>query len=116
MKPEDLQEFSKEELIDQLDNHNHKYDDIKATLMLIRDELLHRLEEENKDGEVIGDYSIKKCTRVSFRTSVEDAEELGAVKKARDTKVLRKLHDKGVEVPDTNITEYLSCRKVQKNE
>lgn len=116
MNPEDLQNFSKEELINKLDELNIANEDLMASMVMIRTEIMARLDDEKKDGELIGDYSVSKTKRVTFKTSVEQAEELGAVKKAVDTTKLKKLYDKGVEVPGTNITVYLSIRKIIKNE
>lgn len=116
MKPEELLTLSKEELISKLEELNIANEDIMASMVMIRSEIMARLDEENKDGELIGDYSVSKTKRVTFKTSVEQAEELGAVKKAVDSTKLKKLYDKGIEVPGTNVTVFLSIRKMTKNE
>lgn len=116
MNPEELLTLSKEDLIKKLEEFNIANEEVMANLVMIREELMARLDDEKKDGELIGDYSVSKTKRVTFKTSVEQAEELGAVKKAVDTTKLKKLHDKGIEVPGTNITVYLSIRKLPQKE
>lgn len=112
MNPEDLLKFTKEELINKLEELNIANEDLMASMVMIREEVMARLDEEKKDGEIIGDFSVTKTKRVTFKTSIEQAEELGAVKKAVDTTKLKKLYDKGIKIPETNVTVYLSVRKL----
>ena len=116
MQPEDLLTLSKEKLIEKLDEFNVANEETMACLVMIREELLNRLEEEKKDGERIGEYSVTKAKRISFKTSFEEAKDLGAVKEAVDTGKLRVLHNKGVKVPGTSITIYLSVRRLSQDE
>lgn len=112
MKPEELLTLSKQKLIDELDRLNTYQEEIVASLVMIRQELLDRLEEEKKDGELIGEFSVTKAKRVNFKTTLEQAQELGAIKQAVDTSALRKLYNKGIKVPGVSITTYLSIRRV----
>jgi hypothetical protein len=116
MNPEDLLNKSKEELVDKLQEFNLQEEQVMASMVMIREELLNRLTEEKKDGELIGEYSIKKAIRISFKTSLEQAEELGAIKKSVDSNVLRKIHNKGVKVPGVVETTYLSVRRLAQDE
>ena len=113
MNPEDLLNLSKEDLIEKLQEFNLENEQVMASMVMIRSEILDRLEEEKKDGELIGEYSVTKAKRVTFKTSLEEAEELGAVKKAVDTSALRKIHNKGGKVPGVKITVYLSVRRLK---
>ena len=113
MNPEDLLKLSKEKLIQILEDRNIVYDQTMAELVMIRQELLARLEEEKKDGEIIKDYAISKRKRVTFKTTTEEAEKYGAVKKAIDPKILRSLYNRGIKVPGVVVTEYLSIRKIK---
>jgi hypothetical protein len=112
MNPTDLMEATKEALITRLEALNDTNDSILDEMVAIRSELLARLEEENKDGEVIGDYSIKKTKRTNYRTTLQQAEELGAVKKAVDADILKKLTDKGVAVPGMSTTTFLTVKRI----
>ena len=87
-----------------------------ASMVMIRTEILARLEEEKIDGCLVGEYSVTKATRINFKTTLEQAGELGAVKQAVDTEALRKLHNKGIKVPGTSITIYLSVRRISQDE
>lgn len=116
MSPEELLTLSKEELVGKLDKLNIDNEQIMAEMVMIRSEILARFEEEKKDGEIVGEYSLTKSKRVTFRTSLEQAEELGATKKAVDTAKLKTLYNKGVEVPGTQETIYLSVRRLQQKD
>lgn len=118
MQPEDLLKLSKKKLVDKLQAFNLKYDDIFASMVMIREELLARLKEEKKDGELVGEFSISKATRITFKTTLEQAKELGAVIEVPkvDTKALRKLHDSKVKVPGVDIKVYLSVRRISQDE
>jgi hypothetical protein len=116
MNPEELLTKDKEELINELQTRNILYDEVMAEMVMIREELLTRLKEEKKDGEIIGEFSIKKSKRVTFKTTLEEAEPLGAVKKAPDNKVLKQLHDKGIKVPGVKETIFLSVRRLEQEQ
>jgi len=116
MQPEDLLKLSKESLIQELETYNILNEDNMTCMVMIREELLHRLEEEKKDGELIGEYSVTKASRINFKTTLEQAKEFGAVKEAVDTTALRRLHQKGIKVPGTEITVYLSVRRLNQEE
>lgn len=116
MNPEDLQKLSKEKLIEKLDEFNIEEEQIMASMVMIRTEILARLDEEKKDGELIGEFSVTKAKRISFKTTLDQAKELGAIKEAVDTSALRKLHNKGIKVPGTQITIYLSVRRLSQDE
>lgn len=116
MNPEDLQKLSKEKLIEKLDEFNIEEEQIMASMVMIRTEILARLDEEKKDGELIGEFSVTKAKRISFKTTLDQAKELGAIKEAVDTGALRKLHNEGIKVPGTQITIYLSVRRLSQDE
>jgi len=116
MNPEDLIKLSKEKLIDKLQEFNLQEEQVMASMVMIRTEILARLEEEKIDGCLVGEYSVTKAKRVSFKTSLEEAQELGAIKQAVDINTLRKLHNKGIKVPGTSITIYLSVRRISQDE
>jgi len=116
IQPEDLGKVTKLTLIDLLESRNIIYEQIMAEMVMIREELLHRLEEAKIDAERIGEYSVTKAKRVSFKTSLEEAEVLGAVKKSVDTDQLKKLHNKGIKVPGVQTTIYLSVRRLSQEE
>ena len=116
MNPEDLLNSSKEELIGLLASRNEVYDQTMAEMVMIREEVLTRLKEAKKDGELIGEYSVTKAKRITFKTKLEEAEELGAVKTVPDTSILRKLYNKGIKVPGSKVTVYLSVRRLSQDE
>lgn len=116
MKPEDLAKTKKEALIEALQNLNVVNEQTMAEMVMIREELLHRLKKAKKDGELIGEYSVTKAKRVTFKTTIEEAEPLGAIKQAVDASLLRKLYNKGIKVPGAKVTTYLSVRRLSQDE
>ena len=113
IQPETLIEASKEEIVKILERCNEINDELMQIMTQAREELMARLTEENKDGEVIGEYAVSRVKRITFKTSFEEAQELGAVKQEVDTTALRKMFDKGITIPGVAITYYLSARKMK---
>jgi alpha-amylase/alpha-mannosidase (GH57 family) len=116
MNPEDLLKLSKEDLIEKLTEFDIKEKESMENMVMIRQELLTRLEEAKKDGELIGEYAIKKQTRVSFKTTLDEAKELGAVKEAVNTDTLKRLYNQGIQVPGVSVTVYLAVRRISQEE
>lgn len=82
----------------------------------INADLLELLNAENLTGKVVGRVAISKVRRVTFRTSLDEARQLGAVKEAVDTDVLRGLYDKGATIMGAQVTEYIMVKDVKKPE
>ncbi len=118
MKPEDLLTLSKEKLIDKLQALNLQEEQRMASMVMIREEILARFKEEKINGEVIGEFSVTKSQRITFKTTIEEAGELGAVIQAPkiNTKTLRQLHDSGAKVPGVQKKIYLSVRRLSQSE
>lgn len=107
--PADILKLSKEQLVELYANTLHEQEDVESTIKVIKDELTSRMDT---NGEVIGDYSITKAKRINWKITFDEAKELGAVKPAIDTAVLKKLYDKGIEIAH-EITEYLLIKAVK---
>lgn len=118
MKPEELLELSKEKLVEKLQEFNLEEEQIMASMVMIREEILARFEEEKKDGELIGEYEVSRRVRVNVKTPIEVARELGATKteeKVDNTKI-KKIYQSGVKVEGVTEKPYLSVRRVQQDE
>jgi hypothetical protein len=118
MQPEDLLKLSKKKLIDKLQEFNIAYDEAMEVLVMIRSEIMARLDEENITGELIGEYEISKRTRVNIKVPIEKAKELGATKMEErvDDAKIKSLYASGVKIEGVNETEYLSVRRVKQDE
>lgn len=118
MQPEDLLKLSKEKLVEKLWKFNDKYDDAMASMVMIREEILARFEEENKDGELIGEYELSKRTRINIKTPIEKARELGATKREEviDRPKLTSMHKSGAKIEGVTETIYLSVRRTKQEE
>lgn len=118
MQPEDLLKLSKEELVEKLQEINLAYDDSMASMVMIRQEILTRFEDENKDGELIGEYELSKRIRINIKTPIEKARELGATKEEEviDRPKLTSLHKSGVKIEGVTETIYLSVRRIKQEE
>lgn len=113
MNPADILKLDKPGLVELYARTVEAQDELKAQGVAIKELLWDMLEG---DGEVIGDYSVTKTKRVYFtKTTLDQARELGAVKEDKDTRALKRLHDKGVAVPGASVTEGLLIRSVVKN-
>ena len=112
----DLTVYSKAELVELYQQAATQKEEFEATIEVVKDELILRLKSEKKDGDVINDTAVQIIKQVRFKTTVDQAREFGAVvtKETIDTKMLRHLHDQGVEVPGTNSSEYLKVQSLNK--
>lgn len=108
--PAKILKFSKEELVNYFAMTCQMEEDILAQKKAIKDVLFEKIEG---NGEIVGDYSIVKAKRVNFKVDLEKAKELGAVKPAVDTKILKELYNKGIKIPHS-VTEYLLIKIVKK--
>lgn len=110
--PVEVGKYDKAGLVELWANTRRFLEEIRNQEGVIRDTLEGLIEG---DGEIIGDYSVTKRTRISFgSTTIKQARDLGAIKEGKDTKALRRLHDGGVEVPGVKVTNYIMVREVSK--
>lgn len=75
------------------------------------------LEQMSEKTLSLADYTVKKCERISFRTTLEEAKELGATKQEEvlDKTVLKRMVELGQEVPGTSRTQFIQViQKVHK--
>ncbi len=113
MEPEKLPNATNEELVQAYIDAGIKEEELKAEKDAIKEELLARMKT---DAMMVGSYAVNKIKRVSFKTTIDDARNLGAVKEAVDTDVLKKLYQNGVDVPGSAVTVYIQVREVTKKE
>lgn len=118
MQPDQLLKLSKRQLINRLEKYNLVYDEAMQTLVMIRSEIMARLDEQNITGELIGEYEVAKRTRINIKVDVEKARELGATKTEEtvDNAKIKNLHVSGVNIEGVTETEYLSVRRVKQDE
>lgn len=107
------QEMSKDELIELYKSLNNIVEEFEKNMQAIKTELASRM---TTNSEVIGNFSVTKATRVSFKTKLEEAKELGAVivEESVDTKKLKTLYEAGVTIPGVQETEYLTIKNIEK--
>jgi hypothetical protein len=113
IKPETLAGLPIEKLIEYYSFGQIQMEEIQAAMAAVKDEVVMRLDAEGVKGKVVGDHTVTKATRVVFRTTLEEAKELGAVKEAVDTVALKRLYDSGAPVPNTSITTYLLVKALE---
>ena len=109
----DLSKLSDKKLMDQYIKACYQEEQAVAEKMEIREEFKKRLTKAKLNSNVVGDYSILKYKKITFKTELAEAEVLGAVKKTKDTKVLRSLYDKGVKVPGVVESVQVAIRRVK---
>lgn len=115
---EDLQKLSLDELLEGYLKGIAALEELEASISVVRSEMANRLDAEKIKGTIVGEYSITKVTRVNFRPSLEQARELAATKTVEtiDTQALKRLHDSGVEIPNTTTTDFVMVKPLQKGE
>jgi hypothetical protein len=91
-------------------------EELQASISVIKDEMIVRLDAEGTKGKVVGEYAVTKVTRVNFRPTLEQARELAATKTVEsvDTQALKRLHDQGVEIPNTTTTSFVMVKPLEK--
>ncbi len=110
----DPQKITKEELVELYANLTEQWDDLKVQIDEIRSLLLEKL---SGDGEVVGDYQLKRTRRLVFfpnlkpKEKVEIAKSLGATKDALDTQKLKKLYKEG-KIKDVATKEYIVIKRI----
>jgi len=111
----DLSKLSDQKLINKYTEAGYAEEGAVAEKMAIREEFKARLEKAKLDSKAVGDYSVIKYKKVTFKTKKPEAEALGAIKtkKVVDTKLLRSLYDKGIKVPGVNETTQVTVRRVK---
>ena len=109
----DITKLELTELLDKKMELGHQLEEVQAGLKVISDEILSRLDAEKLSGMVVNDYSISKATRYSFKTPLEWCVLHGAVKQAPDSKILKEILLSGVDVPESNKTEYVLVKQIE---
>lgn len=115
---EDLTKYSLDQLLESYLKALAAQEELEASISVIKNEMIQRLDEENLKGTIVGDYSVSKVIRVNFRPTLEQAKELAAIKTVEtiDTQALKRLHDSGVEIPNTTTTTFVLVKPLQKEE
>lgn len=103
---------SMEELLDSYLKAMHEQEQLEAAISVIKDEMIQRLDSEKVKGKVVGEYTVTKVTRVNFKPTIEQARELAATKTVEsiDTQALKRLHDQGIEIPNTTTTSFVMVK------
>lgn len=94
-------------------------DELHAEKTVIRQELEARCKDRKENSILAGDkFSITRFPKISFKTTLPQARELGAIKveEKPDTTKLRTLHEAGVEVPGTVETWDVRITPIKEQE
>lgn len=130
--PAVLDTLSKEQLVELHEQAGAEAEDLVSMQKAIRDILYEKID---MNGEIIGDKAVTKCEKVIVKTTVEQAEEFGAVteevdtdkipldlarsmdavKKTVNAPMVRKLYKKGAKIPGLEIVNYVMIRSAVKS-
>lgn len=104
--PLELPQMSDQDLVVLYDRTRIEEDELHSQAVTIRQELRARLDERKLKSTIAGQHAITAFDRITFRTSVEEARDFGAVKtkEVTDTVLLRKLYDAGEKIPGVQVT------------
>ncbi len=109
-----VQEKTMEELVEHYAQAIQMKEDLEAAISVVKDEILLRLDAEGVKGKIVNEYSVTKVTKTLFKTTLEEATELGAIKFSVDTVKLKKMYEAGAPVPNVVETSYLLIKPVSK--
>lgn len=118
MQPEDIPEATIEKLLEARLKADQQIEELQASISVINTEMIARLDVAGEKAKVVGDYTVSKVTRLNFKPTIDQARELAATKMVEqvDTQALRRLHDTGVEIPNTSTTVFCMVRPVEQKE
>lgn len=108
--PAEILKLSKEELVELYSITCQVSDDLESQKKAVKDLLADQIEG---NGEVIGTFTVSKAKRLNFKVKLDQAKELGAIKLAVDTAVLKQLHKQGISIPHS-VTEYVIIKEISK--
>ncbi len=103
INPEDLATASKEQLVEAYLDVGRREEELAGEKSAVKEEILSRMDT---DSEIVGQYSVTRAKRVSFKITLDQARELGAITEAPDTEKLKQLALGGTEVPGMKVTVY----------
>lgn len=111
--PSKIDELSKEELVEAMVKIKSIIEEIEAEKSAINQTLFAKMSDKQ---ELIGEYIVKKISKVDFRcVSLDEARPFGAVKEVTkesvDTKLLKKLFEAGEKIPH-KVIEFVQFEEV----
>ena len=115
MKPEELSGATIEKLLEARLKADQQIEELEASISVINAEMIARLDEAQEKAKVVGDYTVTKVTRLNFKPTIDQARELAATKTVEqiDTQALKRLHESGVEIPNTSVTTFVMVKPVE---
>lgn len=104
--------MSKDELMDVYEKVLLEKEQVESVESVIKDILFDSMDA---DSEEIGEFQVTKVTRLGFtKFPMERATELGAVKNALDTTMLKNLYNQGALTDfEPSISQYIAIRRVK---
>lgn len=106
----DLTKLTNEQLAEQWENLNYQEEEIVASKVALREEVMNRLKNTQ---EVWGNFVISTRTNYKFTATVEQAKLFGAVKVEEkvDSIKMKKLYLSGAKVPGEVIVTKIPLLK-----
>lgn len=118
LDPQKIEELSKVQLVEAYLQIKEVITNFNAQQQVVAELLTEKIEG---NGEVVGDNTVTKAQRMSWfpdlktKEKLEKARELGAVKETVDSSKLKKIWQKGVDIPH-RVSEYLLIKPIKKDE
>jgi hypothetical protein len=103
-----IEETALEEKVRAYKELGKKIEELEAQKKAIVDQILHILPKETKNVQ-IAEYQVKRISRLSIKTSLENAKLLGAVKTQEviDRAKIKDLYEQGLSVPDVTEIQFI---------
>lgn len=107
----DIKAWTMEDLVNEAVEFKQAKEELEQGLDVVRDELRDRLLAMKLTGTEVNGYYVSRMKRFSFPdVTMQEAEGLGAVKKALDTEKLKALYQKGIQIK-CKVSEFINIRE-----
>ena len=111
-----LDKLSDEKLVERHEQARFMLEELDAENKMIREIFGDRLDKEHVDGKLVADFNVGRRTMIKFPDfPLEKAKELGAIKEAVDTNLLRKIH-KATPIKGAQEVSYVTITHVKPTE
>lgn len=115
LDPQEVGAMTTLQLLQQKEMLERVIEEAQTDILGMKNEISERMKTAGLKTDKVGKWLITRYEQTSFKTTLEQARELGAVqtKEVVNTTVLKKLHGAGAKVPGVQIDERLRIGEIQ---
>lgn len=118
LDPNEVQNMETLELLKTKEMLESVIETAETDILGIKNEIMERLKAKNLKSDKVDKWLLTRYTETRFKTTLEEARELGAVKTEEkvDTNILKRILKAGATIPGTMESERLRIAVVEENE